>query len=516
MGIFNGRLTGSILSRLGYKTGAGRLASRIHPAAKRARRDAARIDRLTSSWTTQSREVNAATRSRLPVLRARSRELCANNSYGRKFLKMVSTNVIGPAGIRLQNKAVDADGKTLDKWANKKIEDAWRDWGKRKYASVTGKLSFHQIQNQVVEAVARDGEAIIRKVKGFNNKYRFSLQLIEADHLDTEKNATLRNGHEIRMGIEYDVWNRPVAYYIRKKHPGADPSYAYTHREFERIPAAEICHVFIPERIGQERGLPWLSAAMFDANNLRGYVEAEIIAARIAASKMGFFTTPDGDIPKEKEDGEDAEPGGNFVDDAEPGTFEVLPDGYKMEMFDPTHPGGNFGPFVKHVLRGVASGALVSYNSLANDLEGVNYSSLRSGALEERDVWRTFHAWIIDSFHEDIYGDWLEMGLLAQAIPLPFSKYEKFNAPTWRARGWDWVDPTKDVKSTIEAVNAGLKTRRQALAERGIDLEEHYAELAEEKALAESLGLKFTTPTNEPAGGKDDAEDEDKTDEKDN
>jgi capsid protein len=108
---------------------------------------------------------------------------------------------------------------------------------------------------------------------------------------------------------------------------------------------------------------------------LHGYREAELVAARVAASKMGFITSPDGDGYTE----DDLEDTHAPVMSAELGSFEQLPTGMDIKLFDPTHPTSAFSDFHKAVLRGIASGLGVSYASLASDLENVNYSSIRQG-----------------------------------------------------------------------------------------------------------------------------------------
>jgi len=86
-------------------------------------------------------------------------------------------------------------------------------------------------------------------------------------------------------------------------------------------------------------------------------------------------------------------------------------------------------------LRGIASGMGVSYNSLAGDLEGANYSSLRQGALEDRDYWKTLQQWFIDHFMYPIYEAWLECAILSGALaPLKASNAEKYKSVNFYPR----------------------------------------------------------------------------------
>ena len=61
----------------------------------------------------------------------------------------------------------------------------------------------------------------------------------------------------------------------------------------------------------------------------------------------------------------------------------------------------------------------------------------------------------------------------------------------WLPPKFDYVDPKKDVEAEILAINAGLKSRTQAISERGYDAEQVDAEIAADKARSDALGLNF-------------------------
>lgn len=453
--------------------------------------DIARIDRLTNSFKAPISTGDTELLVSLTVARARSRELERNNDYAKKFLKMCETNVIGRTGFTLQNKARDPGiyGK-LDKTANDLLESEWKKWGKKGICTVDGRLSWLAVQKLFIRTVARDGEFLARKIRGFKNPWRFSLQILEADLLNEFYNVASVNGkNSIKMGIEYDPWDRPVAYHLRKKHPG-DQFSTQSTMEYERVPADEIIHSFVPERSTQGRGIPWMRTAARRMNQVGEYEFAEVVAARLGASKMGFYekTDPTGMgqlVP------DDTDASGNPISNAEAGIFEKLPPGYKFSAFLPEHPTAQYSSFIKGSLRGVASGLGVSYNSLANDLEGVNFSSMRVGSIEERDYWKEMQQWAIDEFVTEVWETWLDMTLLTNRTTLPYSKYEKFNAPTWRGRIFDWVDPEKDINAELSCVKAKWKSDRQVVLDRfGMDLEDLYEQIAEDQKLKDKYGIK--------------------------
>ena len=456
--------------------------------------EAANIDRYNFGWTTTQTSADTEVYRALQIVRSRCREQAENNDYVKRYLNLLKNNIIGPKGIKLQAKATDPNG-TLDVRANEMIESAWKDFMKKGNFTVDGELSGVDAQKLFVESVARDGEVLVRKVKGWRgNKYGFALQFIEADHLDETLNVELENGNVIIMGREFDKWKRCVAYWVNKTHPGdflpgGASRIRYGH---EVIPADEIIYGGMIERPGQSRCMPWLATALKRLKMLDGYEEAELIAARVSASKMGFFTSTDGEGYR----GADTEDEYTPIMEAEPGTFEQLPQGMDFKAWDPEHPSSAFSDYVKTNLRGVASGLNVSYVTLANDLEGVSYSSIRQGELNDRDNWRMYQAWVAEHFLDEVYEQWLEMALTTQAILLPLAKKEKFMNVTWQGRGWQWVDPSKEVSSNVAAVQAGFKTLLDVVGEQGQDMNDTLTQLSVEKEIAKNLGLNLVSLIN--------------------
>jgi len=446
---------------------------------------AANMGRLFGAWTIENKTLDSDLRYDLRKVRARSRDFSINNDYYAKYLNLVCANVVGHNGIKMQPKVFDfRNGQQIaDRVANDKIERAWLDWGKK--CDVTGRLSWIDSQSLFIESVARDGEILVRKLRSKKYKYGFSLQFLEADLLDEDYNETLTNGNRIKMGVEVDSFGKPIAYHLFQSHPGDETYFSYSRKKnYIRIPAEDIIHAFLQERPVQTRGYPWGVAAFTRLKNLEGYEEAAITAARIGASKMGFYTSPDG-----KYTGDDLE-GNNPIQEVEPGVFEVLPQGYDFKAFDPDYPAAEFDPFMKRSIKGIASGLNVPYVSLASDMEGVSYSSIRQGELEARDMWRTIQSWMIDNFCAEVFREWLMAALMTQELALPFEKFDKFNSVIWQARGWAWVDPSKDVRAATEEINAGLTTKTKVISERsGASFYDVQVERAEEKRIEKELGL---------------------------
>lgn len=480
------------------KTEKKRIANRKTNSRNAYRKfNAGSTDNLTFAWGSGVVSADSEIRGGLDKLRARSRDLAINDPYFRKFLKLVNENVVGSQGIKLNMKIIEGidknGGVIFDNEASELIEQAWKEWGKKGNCTVDGKLNLKQAKTIIAQSLPRDGEIFIRKIKGFKgNSFRFAIQLLEADHLDTGFQGELTNGNYINMGIEYNSYDRPVAYHIFRRHPGDNASRGQGNNSNSRIrvPADEIIHLYAPERASQSRGFPWFCASALSSKHLNGYQEAELIAARVGAAKMGFYIPgEDSDIPADAIE-EDSSGNVQLVNEIEPGIIEELPKGYDFKEFSPDHPNSAFKDFTKSVLRGIASGLGVGYNGLASDYEGVNFSSLRQSNLSERDFYRDIQDLLIQNVLDDIFSEWLLMSLTAGKIQLPITKFDKFNSPTWKARGWMWVDPLKEVKAHSEAISLNLKSATSVANEMGYDIEEVFKEKANEKRLEEKYGIK--------------------------
>lgn len=463
------------------------VTSRKLPRGLKRYFSAGKVDRLTSSWTTSNLSPDDVVKAHLNNLRARSREQMANNDYMRRFANLVRSNVVGPKGITLQSRCMDNKGN-FDKADSLAVEQAFARWGRKGTCEVTKTMSWVDVQRLFCMTLIVDGEVLVREV--YNNKslFGYQVQMLDPALLDVNHNREkLANGNYIRFSIEFTPQDEPVAYYLCTG--SSSGSYLWNNKKYVRIDASEIMHCFLPERVGQKRGIPCASTALLRMNQLGGYEEAAVVAARVGASQMGFFTRA---VDGSGFEGDDTDPvDGSLEMDVEPGVMRELPTGVGFTPFDPDYPHAQYDAFVKACLRGISAGLGISYHTLANDLSGVNYTSSRTGALEDREEWKAMQEWMIDSFHYRVFMNWLPKALASGMITgptgqvLPKDRKDKFAAHVWRPRRWAWVDPLKDTNANIIAINNGLKSRGEIIRESGGDPEQVWAELeAENERLA--------------------------------
>lgn len=462
------------------------------PSPRRRRGfDAAAINRYVNDWLTSSTSLDAEIRKGLRKCRERSRDLARNNDHARNAVRVICNNVVG-TGIQMQATVKMRRGGKLDKVTNDAIEAAWSKWKRADTCHTAGMLSFSELERALVRAVVVDGEVFVRKVKQpFGaGKIPFALEVIDADRLDTDYND-MRGGNEIRMGVERDRWGRPVAYHFDAKNPG-DTTFpvATIDPKKNRIPASEVVHLFVADAPNQTRGIPWFVSAILRMHHLAGFTEAEVIAARAEACRMGFITSPE-DMAGE----DDTEADGTPISSFEPGRIERLLPGESYTEAKPSRPGGTFEPFVKTMLRSMAAGIGITYASLSRDYSEVNYSSGRLELLDERDNWRVLQNWLIDRLHASIFPEWLEGAVLSGELKL--TGYETspaaYEAVRWVPRGWSWVDPQKEITALKDAVRCGFITQADVIAQSGGDFEAVVEGRKYELELADQAGLTFDT-----------------------
>lgn len=482
--------------------------------------DAANFNRLTVDWQVTRLSADAELQGKLEILRSRSRDGEQNDPFIENYLFLRENNIVGHNGFTLEMKVMrpgSADpemGKMEpDTPVNLAIERAWRRFCQRKNFLVTRDMHATDACKLIERTWRRDGDLLIRKVKGAPNEFGFALQLLEADYLDDRyidfrgvpcncpEERRLPNGmpfprcerglHEVRMGVElHGDWKFPVAYWLLANHPG---DYFFGNQYATkriRVPVEEIIHPFTKKRIEQTRGICAAHAALLRFQMLSGMDEAALVRARAGAQKMGVITK---EVPDDfQADEEYLTNGLGRTIDGAPGEFIEMPMGFDLKPLDWDSPDNDYAPFQKTQLRGAAAGLGVSYHSLTGDLESVNFSSGRLGHIEQREGFRGGQKSFIANILLEVFPDFLEAAMLSGIAELPWSRFEEFTdheAVCFHGRGYEFYDPTKDIEYAERAIALGIATRAEFAAEGAKDFEQVTAELKREEEIRTAAGL---------------------------
>jgi lambda family phage portal protein len=476
-----------------------RIARMIAPPKVQTRQYAsARSSRLTAEWSPSNTSADSELVSSLTTLRSRSRALVRDVSYAARAQVIVVNNVIG-TGIGMQAQVMTTRGQ-LNERINTAIEEAWERWAEADSCHTGGRLAFKHLERAAMGQVFVAGECFIRKhYREFGRSaVPFALELIEPERIAddiTSPTLSVETGNEVRMGVEVDQYHRPVAYFIRKRHPSEHRFSPGTRDAVERIPADQIIHLARIDRWPQTRGEPWMHAVARTFNDMAGYTEAEITRARVQACTAGAIETPE-----EAESFGEVQPDGSVEMETEPGVYKRLNPGEKLIPGSVTAPNPALDPFMRYMLREVAAGTGPSYESLSRDYSQSNYSSSRLALLDDRDLWRFYQSWFICDFRYRVHKEWLQQAVLAKAIEgLSVEQYAvdpyKFEKVLFKPRGWTWIDPTKEVEAFKEAIKAGFTTRTDVISQTGggLDIEDVDTVRERELRMAGEKGLQYDT-----------------------
>ncbi len=438
--------------------------------------EAAKNSRRTEGWNTTTSSANAEIGPGLTTMRDRSRQQIRDNPYASHAIESLVANLVG-TGIMPQCKA---------KKNKKRIEQLAKVWMKN--CDAEDQMDFYGIQAVVVRAVKESGECIVRfrpRKQKDQSIVPLRLQVLEADFLDHQKVQSLDSGYIIQ-GVEFNNQGERVAYWLYDQHPG-EVSTVYRNYTSQRVPAEEILHIYEKKRPGQVHGVPANASSINRMRELDEYQDAHLVLKKVEACNVGFITQPDAasmlTIGNTKADDK-----GNIIEYFEPGKVNYLRPGEDVRFNDPSS-GAGLSDYVGEHNHAIAAGHHMTYEQMTGDLSSVNFSSIRAGTLEFRRVAEQFQ-WqcFVPFFLDPVWKKFIDMAVISGFLNTPDYDVE------WSTPKWDYVNPQQEVNADISAVEAGFISRSEVIRRRGYDPEIVDAELAEDKARLDALGIVLGSP----------------------
>jgi lambda family phage portal protein len=454
----------------------------------------------------------------LDDLRGKTRGLLRNSGMYRRYVWLLRINVVGENGFRFQSRVKRQDGK-LDVTLNDRVENAWADFCTA--PTVDGEMDMVDLTHLAISTWAQDGEVIWELVFDQRYPFGFAIDPIESDLLDHTLNITHSNGNQIRMGVEFDTRKRPVAYHFLTSHPGDLTWFDNgSSKRYRRVPADRVIRMYDRDRVGQTRGVPPAVSTIGSVHMLDSYREAETVFRRLMAAMGGFFkkAAPESVPSKISEmadgKGTDFDGGEVFEMNMEPGVFRQIPDGLEPVTVSLGGTSGDYSDFERQQKMDIANGMNLSTFTVGQETAGVSYSTGRSVLIEDRNFYKVLQSTFVRGLFTKLFRVWVRQVIIHPDHDIPATRIAAIiAAATFRPRGWDWVDPAKDVSANTEALATGQTSLARVAAQRGIDRDELLDEIAEDKQAAEQRGLtldygggKNTTTDAQTSQKQDDAD----------
>lgn len=440
------------------------------------------------------------------TLRQRGRMLYMGSPIATGAINTNRTKVIGP-GLTL-NSAINREllGMSSDaaKAWQRKTEAEFRLWsGKKENCDATGVNNFAGIQQLAVVSWLASGD-VFNLFKRYpptaTNPYSLRLHLVEADRVSTPMaalrasnflNSTTgkaKNGNRIYDGVEVDAQGMIVAYYISNEYP--DPMNPLT-MEWQRIPAfgektglPNILQIMNAERADQYRGITYLAQVIEPLLQINRYTQSELVAALV----QSFFTawivtnTNPADIPLNEVgsgvvgvDGEAADKPGisNQQNEYEmgPGTVTHLQNGEDIKFGNPNVPTPGFEVFTKAIFQQIGAALEIPHDVLLKKFDA-SYSASRAALLEAWEAFRMRRRWIVEKLCQPVYEVWLAEAVARGRIKAPGFFDDPLIRAAWSGAHWigpvqGHLDPLKEIKADILAIDRAIKTHEQVTREYG-------------------------------------------------
>ncbi|OLN21410.1 phage portal protein [Domibacillus antri] len=427
--------------------------------------DAGANDHLNAGW----RVVNATAEQTDSVyretIRARARDLERNSDIQESIVGAFERNVVGN-GFKLQ-------AKTTDEELNETIEKLWKEWCKPRNCDVTAQQSFNEMCRMSVRRKKVDGGIFIIKRYTRGGIVPFTLQLREVDDLDTMQQS--RSGRIIN-GIEYNEFNRPIAYYFKNYD-----IHGFYSGKSDRIEADDVIFLWNKKRPSQIREMSEMSPTISRIRDTNSYMEAVSVKERVAACLSVFIKRQDpttGGIGRQGRSGTTA--AGYEGKTLSPGMIMELNPGDDVVAVNPPAQGASAADFVRLQQRLTGSGQGISYEATARDMSQVNYSSARQGLLEDFKTYQIEQQYLIDHMLSEIYETFLISAVLSGAISIKdfWSNKNEYLNHEWVSPGMKWIDPIKEANAN----KVSLETNQTTLAEIAASAGHDWKEVVDQRA----------------------------------
>jgi len=467
-----------------------RAALRIYEGAEPAgpRASAWRGARGSSANTELS---NALTR-----LRDRSRDLARNSPWAPRMLDIYVASAVG-CGLR---PVPHTGSDRLDA----KVMKLWEEWNKE--ADAEGMLSFDAQQGLAMRSCIESGEVVGRFIEqdmrsNGRSKVPLKFQLLESDFIDASRDGLVgqipdkalpKNTDRSRLGVGLGSNDRRTGLWLYPVHPGeittANLKQAAAWSNF--VPIDELVHMFRVLRPGQVRGVSWFAPIISTAREIKDFMDAVVVKARVEACFSGFIINgPEGESVLNPMDPQSPyQPGNDFTGTTlEPGMIRELRLGQDVKFAAPTTT-SQVEPVLMNELMAMAAGVGCTYDQVTGDLRGANYSSLRAGKIDFRAlVEQTQNLMLIPRLCEPMWDRFIARAILAGELNERADGYRC----DWVTPAWPSVNPKFDQDAQERSVRAGRMSPQDYVAEWGYDWRQVIDNWAEYLAYCDEKGVKL-------------------------
>lgn len=432
-------------------------------------------NRSTANDWGDSRSYNGGTgsdRRSLMAMRNRARRLFRENVIGRSLLLTEADNVISD-GFSLQMRTDSAA-------FNDEAEERFYEWLDR--ADITGKMCGSDLFRASWIETRKDGDGgLILIRRGGKPFLQYVPSDLIANPMGSFSSATMYDG------IEVDSAGRPIRFWVRDIDEfGKDISTPIAARDF--------VYISHPDEPNAIRGTTVYGSVFRELDQLDGYKEAVIIAARMGAifgliekrKNPGLITSGLPSLTNTQGENQKAITYEN-------GMMKYIGPEDAVMQVQAQQPMQQTPDFIRAMMRIVGLAFDMPLEIAVKDLSQVNFSGARVGLIGFYRSCRVKQDRIKSIAWNRIVRWWLSVEQQRQALGYEDAFVTRFPDRYWNfmlnGREWAYNSPTEEATAALLEISMGIKSPQMACEERGRDWQEVQDQIEEARASNESRGI---------------------------
>ena len=410
-------------------------------------------------------------------LRSMARHLEENTPIATSIIDAFCNNVIGEKGIQIEPMPLNHDG-SVNEDLQKDIKRLWSLYCRH---TDTRGNAMPQVQRLLVNHWIVDGEVFAQHITHNHlfkkkNKLPYIQQLIEADYL-----PNWGNGVDIIAGVKFDSWLNPSQFYFSK-----DPNGILTGQNTVAIDADNVLHLALKRKINQVRGITRFASVINSVTDLHDYENSERIAAKIAASMVGYIKkempTEEFTLDDYKDADEELKRDASNMIEISPGMIaHNLGIGEEIGVIQSNRSASYMTEFGNHMVRNIAAGAGASFSTASRNYNGT-YSAQRQELLEQWQYYKVLQNEFGCQYLQPTYIKFVQSLIESGMINVPKDVWLVDNAQ-YLAPVMPWIDPYKEIMAHKVAIEIGTKSRAETITERGGTPSETFENIVKENGI---------------------------------
>jgi len=403
-------------------------------------------------------------------------DLARNNPLVKGILRKLATKVVGTS-TKIQ-------ARTKDKEWNQAAEDLLKAELIDVPCDVTGRFNLPAYLKKLYQSYCTAGDM-------FTIFTDDGIQAVEGNQVGTPYGAKKAENFDVTNGIAISKKTKKViGYYIGKPN-----KWGYIRNEsVQRYTADVVHHSFNPDRFSYSRGEPLLVSAVDTIDKLFGYVDAELVAAKINACFPMMTTTKDAAGQPPPFTRGISSSGKDEYDrplmKIDPGMIWEGGPGEEAKAIGAQRPTSAFDSFVLRILMLIGNPVNLPLMLMTGDFSGATFMNSRVAYQEARDTWYDEQELVIKPFVRRLWIWKLQQWIAEKKL----TQRDDWRKHEILCKRWPYVDPFKEAKADEVQLRNGTTTRTGICARQGDDFRDLTDQRADEEKYLEEKEVDLVPP----------------------